>query len=459
MDYPHIILVSIDALRADHLGWYGYKRNTSPFLDRVFSRAVAYRFAFSAAPYTKPSFKTIFTGLYPFEKGSYDSIFRYDTLASILLDMGYFTVGIPNNPVLSKKFGFAKGFKLYLETKPRESLASRLLQKKIIGTVLEKIVFKFIKYLPIKTQNLLYYPAEEINALVNNILLQIKRKLSNGKPLFLWIHYMDVHQPYFPPDPKYYQKLNKRRFNEKEAELLNKLLLKFVHGHIFNVSEDISNGLKMLYDSEILYLDSQLYELWSILDKFNILENAIIIFLADHGDEFYEHGGLGHAGRKFVSHMYNELLRVPLAIYSETLTSSVINQKVSLVDLVPTLINIIKHKAVPQTTNILPITNSSEYKRTFIISETSLINKNHHIRKIPFNERRVISVIVKNWKYIYYEFDKPREELYDLEHDFSEKKNLVSEKQDLASILRDYVKNRINSTRREHLAMIVKNKI
>jgi len=449
MDKRNMILVTIDALRADHVGYYGYPRKTTPFIDKLASKSVVYKNAYSTGPYTKPAFKSIFTGHLPFSKGGYDNIYYLVTMAQIFRENGYITIGFPNTPVLSRIYGFSRGFKFYMEMKYREPIKRKIMRIKYVGPIIEAILYRMIKKLPLKFKKRHYMNAQQFVGFIRRLLEKTK-SIIRHRNFFMWFHFMDPHSPYIPPDMRYCLLDNGDEITLVEARYYNKLLAKFLHGVDVKVTSKVVQKLRSLYDGEIRYLDSNLEAFWNMLDEYDLLDDTVVVLVSDHGDEFYEHGGLGHTGRKFITHIYNELLHVPLIIYSDALSQRDVDRYVSTLDLFSTVLHLAGVKKKVKTESLtLPLLND-DYKRIILLSEASYYNRFRMSCRIRYDERRVVSAILYPWKYILYESTPPREELYNLERDPYEKTNVVAEHRDVTSMFREYVKKRIKHTRRVH---------
>ncbi len=259
---PNVILISLDCLRADHLGVYGYHRSTSPRLDELAKEAVVFESATAVSSFTHPTHMTMLTGLPPSIHGvsrwrKPDSSVAY--LPEILSRAGYRTNGIVSGPLLSQSFGFERGFDLYHafhdETRAPE-LASAALD-----------------------------------------LLHRGR----GQPQFLFLHFFDAHWPYWPGD-----ELN-TRFGPLSTDTSG--LLEKVRNQIPPESEREIQHMRDLYDAEIVYLDREVGRFLDELKKRKIYENSLIIVTADHGEAFLEHGFWEHGQT-----LYQEMVHVPLLV-------------------------------------------------------------------------------------------------------------------------------------------------
>ena len=449
----NLILITIDSLRPDHLSFFGYKKPTSPNINKLCKRSIVFMNAISTAPYTKASFKSIFTGVYPFSFGGYDTILGLESIPIIFSKNGFKTAGYPNIPILSAKYGYREGFDFFLDPIFKENIIKKFLKK----TKIYPIFVKLFKYLPliklplIKIRESPYLRAEDINKYVFKWLNK-----NYNECFFIWIHYMDVHYPYNPPE-EIYSLINNSEITSSEIERINQLLFKKIFYDNVNISETDLKKLVGLYDAEIRYLDEKIGDLISFLESKNILDETAIIITSDHGEEFLEHGAIGHVGRNFITHMYDELLRVPLILYLPGYRPKVIRHPVSMVDLVPTILDLFNFEKpkILEGKSLRTFLESSNNalnvnRNRLIISEASLYNKDRGTIQIKPHEKRVVSLRIGRWKYIYYESSQISDELYDIKKDPYEQQNVINENFDIAKTLKEYIVKRISRTREIH---------
>ena len=298
----NLILISIDTLRADHLGCYGYRRPTSPTLDELAAHGVLFTDVTAAAPWTLPSHAAMLTGLYPHHNGIKDYGTRLDdkipTLASVLADAGFHTMAIVNHPFLQPQFGLNRGFQQF-DYIPEWSAEKR-------ATV------------------------DSGPAITNEAIEWLSHV--EQRPFFLFLHYYDVHSDY-APQPEF-----RRLFADGydgPVDGTSGQLLKIRAAAIRLGPKDVQH-LVDLYDGEIRQLDTQLSRVLRFLDEHHYTENTLVAVTADHGEEFMEHGGVLH-GRT----CYQEVLAVPLFMRGPGVPRGVrVTQPVSLVDLMPTVLSL-----------------------------------------------------------------------------------------------------------------------
>lgn len=268
---PNLIILMADALRKDHLGIYGYPRETTPVLDRFAAKNHHYPNVTAASSWTNPSIASFFTSLYVSTHGclSYmdDENNRLDpalvTLAEGLREKNYSTGAFVANHLLKESLYFNQGFEVY------DGISD--------------------DYKP---------PAAAVN---RKALEWIRSR--RGRPFFAYLHYMDVHGPYRAPGE--YSRL----FRSKEKRPLNADERAMLRSYITPEADNDLNYYINQYDGLIRYLDTEIGKLLAALFREGLLENSIVIFLSDHGEAFFEHGFCTH-GRS----LYDEEIEVPLIV-------------------------------------------------------------------------------------------------------------------------------------------------
>lgn len=286
---PPVILIVADTLRADYLRIYNTSAEAvTPNLDAFAADAVTFESAFAQAPWTKPSFGTIFTGLYPRDHGAEGkaSSLRDDatTLAESLHAAGYFTKGFANNDNIFPHFRFGQGFMEYDVLERELPFAAALSVRPMVG-------FEGLRrarawwMAPRVDERMIYMPADSVNAHVDQWLVS---RAWAERPPFLFVHYMDAHDPYMSaaePGVGYGPLALSWRFTPEGR--LEKMRGAYIH--------------------EIEFLDQHLGALFASLRNAELYDNALIVFTADHGEELFDHGGWWHGETH-----YDEVIRVPL---------------------------------------------------------------------------------------------------------------------------------------------------
>jgi arylsulfatase A-like enzyme len=382
---PNVILYLIDALRADSLGAYGYHRKVSPFMDKVAQKGVLFLNCYSSSSWTRPSVPSLLTSLYPPTHGVSDYIFQLpdsiETLAEILRSHGYLTAMMTDNPHVGSTANMQQGFDFLLE------------QPAVSGLF--------------KSRDKNIWLAHNSSALLNEKVIPWLEHHQH-MPFFLFIHNMDVHAPYIPPPP--FDNI----FDPDYKGNINGTFDKTI-GFRQAVSIDDKRHVRALYDGEIRNTDEYIRRLMAKMKNLKIENDTFFIITADHGEEFLDHNGWNH-GRT----LYNELLKIPLILYyPERLPKGKkIETPVSIVDIMPTIIDIvnIKQDTHAEGESLLPIIDGAKRRQKFLFSSY---------------KRRLYSLVDGEWKFI---VDKKnnRVQLYNILSDPQEKTNLANAKQELA---------------------------
>lgn len=319
VERPNILLIVIDTVRADHLGSYGYHRPTSPGIDALARRGALLEQATSAAPYTRASVASILTGVFPSVHqalSNTDSISELTpTLAEMLRDGGYETIGFYRNGNASGRFGFRRGFGSY--TVPDREVYEK--RRKSGNEV------RFISELD---DSLLTRAAEAY--------LQ-GRPAEPDRPFFLYLHLQGAHDPYTPPAELSFVD---EPLEPAVAELYEAPIWHLQEGRTaFQKLRDMAPDEHLreqaiaLYDGEIAFADQQVAAILDALAAAAFEGSTLVLVTSDHGEELWDHDGLGHGHS-----CYQEQLHVPLVIAGPGIGRQRIREPVSLVDLVPTIL-------------------------------------------------------------------------------------------------------------------------
>jgi len=377
-----VILLTIDTLRKDVLGCYGGKGFT-PFIDSVQDKCIRFTKAHSPGPYTQAAFPGILTSSYYLEYGRGKMLSEKRVLISESLKRaGVTTAGFHSNPYLSAYFAWNRGWDVFYDSMEDE--------------VDDKVP---------------YIKAGEINNKVSAWLSSHIGGIAGYNPFFLWVHYMDVHEPYVP-ERNYMDMVDPSiKLNEGEMfGLFKDVLLK----------RDVSDRriveiLKKLYCAHIREIDDGVKEFFGILERYDLLKDSLIIITSDHGDEFGEHGGLSHDGK-----MYSELVNVPLIIYEPSREKGEARDTLmSLLDIPPTILYLfgLNQVDVFEGHPLLPL---DDYPARGVFGEA--VDKHGSTEK--GEEKEVHYYCEGDLKIIYRERDDSWE-LYDLNADPKEINNIV----------------------------------
>jgi arylsulfatase A-like enzyme/Tfp pilus assembly protein PilF len=276
---PNLLLVTIDTVRSDRLGCYGYRSIHTPYIDRLAAEGVRFQTAVSPVPLTLPSHCTILTGTYPTNHGVHDNVgYRLPesrtTLAKILKAQGYETAAFIGAYVLNSRFGLSQGFDEYDDRIAGSSPSGLIVNLNSVERPAGEVVTRALAWLNARTRS----------------------------RFFVWIHLYDPHDPYEPPSPF--------RSEYKDRP----------------------------YDGEIAYADHELGRLLEFLKQQKLYENTVIVLLSDHGESFGEHQEWTHG-----YFIYDTTLLVPLIIkpIDKGLAGRTVTEQVSLVDVAPTVLQLL----------------------------------------------------------------------------------------------------------------------
>ncbi|MFN7941454.1 MAG: sulfatase [Thermoanaerobaculia bacterium] len=306
---PNVVVYLVDTLRADHLGCYGYARPTSPRVDAFAREAALFTGARAQSSWTRPTVASIVTGLYPPTHGAMDRANRIPdaatTLAERLRALGYATAFVTTNANTSARFGFAQGVDDFRYMQERRNSAG-------------------------------FHVA---SAKVTEWALPWLERRDRERPFLLFLHTTDPHAPYLPPEEF------RRRLAADVADPdlgLRRTLAKLQSGKL-PAAELLPQEIH-LYDAEIAANDDSFGELLDFLARQGLLDDSIVVFVADHGEEFLEHGKVEHGKT-----LYEEQLRVPLLVRLPRGESGGrrIDGTAEQVDLVPTILEAIGAPADP----------------------------------------------------------------------------------------------------------------
>jgi arylsulfatase A-like enzyme len=348
---PNVILITIDTVRADHLSLYGYARDTSPVLKEFAQHATLFTNAISAGDMTLSSHASMFTGLYASQHGAHWQLGKVKegvamgdefglplpedrlTLATLLLKKGYRTDAIVANTVyLQHAFHLDQGFQYYDQAHPVLFFDRR--DHFYLRTQLARILGYFS---PRAMSDLAYVRAGEVNRRAFERLAKTKL---DDRPLFLFLNYMDAHQPYFPPAPydvKYPGK--DKTFTAARGRTIEFQALSKAQPY----TERDRRRDHSQYDGGIAYLDAQLGELFLKMKELGLYNNSLIIVTSDHGQSFGEKGLVAHG-----TSVYQEQVHVPLIIKFPGANDAEIREDLaSHVDFLPTVLDTLGFPSPP----------------------------------------------------------------------------------------------------------------
>jgi arylsulfatase A-like enzyme len=301
---PNVLLIVIDTLRADRLGSYGNSRGLTPFLDDLSKKGVVFQNAYAPSSWTVPSIASLFTSRYPSQHRvtTFESRVSADeiTLAEKLIAHGFMTAGFSANFRLNDRLGYAQGFQdwhAFTNGAPDRG--------KVRGSAVRERSLTWLQQLG---------------------------KRAAVTPTFLYLHYMEPHAPYQPVEP--YRSRLAREHPDADPSVANGEI-NTINFKTFSTAE--VELLESLYDAEVASVDAELRAMFAALERTGVLDNAIIVITADHGEEFREHGRMTHGHA-----LYNESIRVPLILLAPGIAAGrVVTDSVSLIDVAPTIMDLL----------------------------------------------------------------------------------------------------------------------
>jgi arylsulfatase A-like enzyme len=406
----NVLLISLDTLRADHVGCYGYPRNTSPNIDRLAEDSAVFSNTYASSPWTLPSHVSLMTALNCINHQVYNKEQRMDasilTLADVLREKGYFNGAITGGGFVKGSFGFNKGFDSYR-----------------VGGNLNK--------------------PNSAHMIGAASLSWIRRH--KDRNFFLFVHTYQIHSPYASPSPY------NEHFLADDAEYRSFSQSKFrfyQEERYLPVTDKLRQNIIDLYDACILYTDEALIKvLIEELRALGIYDNTMIVLLSDHGEEFYEHKAWAHSHS-----VYNETIKVPLIIkfLEQEHAGTNISKYARLIDVMPTILDALEIDYPDQyadgetLVDLLNNRGGRDRERTFLSElETDPID-GMIPRKTAINQGR--NKLILNEEYspqslAYFSYPPPefeKFEIYDLDSDPFENTNFALSKPDLTRQFLDF---------------------
>ena len=311
---PNVVVITIDTLRADHLGCYGYKQIHTPNIDALAADGARFERAYTAVPVTLPSHTVMFTGTYPMLSGMHDFAANkvnptQPTLASVLKEHGYATAAVIGSAVLDSRFGLNRGFDFYYDHFDFNRLQESNLEE-----------------------------MERSGNLVADVTLDWLSK-NYQKKFFLWMHLYDPHYPYRPPAPY-------------AAEYKDRP-----------------------YDGEIAFADAQVGRLIGFLKSRGLYRNMLIVLSGDHGESLGQHGEKTHGFFIYNATLHVPfIIHLPNAHLPGGAPPRTVPNLVNLADLMPTVLQVLKMDVPSQVQGrtLLPLMTSKKEEPRSLYAETFL---------------------------------------------------------------------------------------
>jgi arylsulfatase A-like enzyme len=385
----HLILVSLDTVRQDHLSVYGYYRDTGPGLEALARESITFTRAYTPLPSTWPAHFSLMTSRPPpvigvLANGQRPADDTAPMLAEMLSEQGFLTAAVIGSAVFKPPGGIERGFGEFdnrISTK--HDPARRTLPNKYARGA-DEVVDRSIDWIASRDPN---------------------------KRFFLWMHFWDAHGPYFPP-PEY-------RDRYKTDEALARTMRERSQAETFNYMDKVISTEWAInnYDGAIRFIDDELGRFWRFLRKEGIYDGSLIIIFSDHGEGLNEHGIYIHGPVIYQTSVHVPLIiRLPRAAHG----GKVIDSMANLMDLAPTALELLEAPELPGAfgQSLAPLIKGKTRaeERSFMLES---VYKPHKGEDAP---ERMFGVVDSKWKYI--RFEGGGEALFDLEADPNELENV-----------------------------------
>jgi len=403
----NVLLVVVDTLRWDRLGSYGHRRDTSPHMDALAAEGVRFERAYATAPWTMPSVASIITGLYPSGHGVVTAMtgmpMSTDTLAEVLRARGFQTGGVVSNTLLRSRRGrgFTQGYEIYhgSEARGHDHVSTAGVTRQALA-----------------------------------ILEEFAR---SDAPFLLFVHYFDPH-------------FNYRRHREVDfaptrvGQLDGRQDIHQLRRVLRDLSQQEVDFLLDLYDEEVFFTDAGIGRLLGALRRLDRYDDTIIVVTSDHGEEFREHGWLGHTRT-----LYQELVRVPLIVSApgHRDEARVVSEPVSLVSITPTILDLLEIDAPElsfhEPSLVSRMRGDGNGDSNWVLTEVGFLPPG-----APRSVKRAFKKgIVGNRFKLIRDEETHAIELYDLESDPGETRNLADEQPELRERLLGVLEDRLRRAR------------
>lgn len=429
MTKPNILLLTVDTLRADTLGYAGYHKPITPNIDKLAAQGIRFTQAITPGSWTQAAFPGIITSTYACMYGGCLGRLSPERPSPVKIlgdEGGYETAAFSTSPLLSRTYGYDRKFQRFNDLNPGEKNPWLRGIKGGQFMLRQPITHRFVKLLgqnwrPPK----LYATAEELNEAAMPWLASI------NEPFMAWLHYMDVHWPYHLEDT-----LTKPKDIAEAWQDLSHL--HEVNWYGAPVSPEQKARYIRLYEEAIAYTDAQIGKLMDFLDETGLSENTVVVLVSDHGEEFLERRHWGHVELN----LYDEILKVPMLLrIPGVLGNQVIGQQVSTMDIMPTLLELagcrIPEKVLGKSLVPLWDGDPADYGVEVAIGERWR------------DTSHMIAVRTEEYKYIWDDAKPDEPLLFDLRQDPGEEHNIAAEHPELVQELHRHVEaqlERMHST-------------
>ena len=407
----NVILITIDSLRRDFLGCYGYPNNISPTIDRLARKGVLFMNAWANGPNTPHAFKSIMMGKYPLQEPGYGVFEKNDYLPCIFKKDDYKTIGIvADNVLISRYYGYDKGFDVFIDFMDKRQSATPTVNvltklRQIAKLIPYKVGTRFYVFFMAKLYDLLKkkYESPMLKCLYPEVLNELESVLHNSNGIikqnkvFLWLHFMDVHHPYSKPRDMSHGVCRSLHhlinFHDRARRMPKK-----------RISAEVIMNISKMYEQSIRDIDGAIEELFVIFEKYGLLKDSSIFILSDHGDLLGEHGLLGHRRS-----LFSELLKIPAIVYEDSVTGggNVCKKTVSQRDIYELILmsrensvsRIIREQSISDENEIFAEMYNDDFGRMYMDQKKYEVN----LFELDVTGRKVYSVIKDDKKLTYHQ--------------------------------------------------------
>jgi arylsulfatase A-like enzyme len=389
----NVVLISIDSLRKDCLGFLNPTFRLTPFLDSLARRSIVFSDAYSAGGGTIYAMAGLMTSSYPIITPEDRTINNWPTIAVGFKRMGYRTAAFHSNPWLSELFGFDEGFDKFHYIAPQLPVEDVV----NVGTLAQRIPIALgeLVDLTIRDDPICLRAHQLFDLAIDWI-----RSLGKEEHFFLWVHPMDVHFPYSYPSSTR-DRLRPSRILGYGFNFLSRYSGKRIFrsiGSKFSLIEE--------YRHSIRYLDSALKHFFELLPT-----NTMVVLLSDHGELFGEHGYFQHPGL-----LYNEIIRVPILIYKPGMRGRIVNEPFCTTELTRVIFELLSNDVLHTAFTRKPLSIHVDYNKK--IRRTSIIDSNWKLLITEYLTRKIVE-----------------QALFNLSTDPNEQCNLLLDQKEIASHL------------------------
>ncbi len=432
----NVILISIDTLRPDRMGVYGHRPmgvSTTPFLDELAREGAVFSDAVSTSSWTLPSHYALMTGLSDELHEMVDDRVPPPSdipmLAEILKNNGYATGGFFSGPYLHPFFGFDKGFDVYESCMGFDSVYD------IPCEDIKEMPRDRIRELTLRTEKLSHEKSTSPGITEKAISFVNSHAEKGRKPFFLFLHYFDVHHDYRPPPPY------DRRFGPAYNGWVDGRAVTTDPRINPRMAQEDFTHLVSRYDGEVGWVDENIRRLFRGIEKTgrHILDDTLVIVTSDHGEEFFEHGLIGHR-----NNLFEEAVKIPLIIRfpGRIAGRTRVGAPARIYDIVPTISSLLElpKSAFTWGRSLVPLLEGRDLAPEPALLELTRIPKGEsgaYTKQFCLRHKglKLITTQKRSWSR-----EKPndftgqlieeRHELYDLEKDSGEKENLFQKRRD-----------------------------